>query len=185
MSTLVAIVRGVSSVAVTRSSPAMGASFAGISRFPKLMFSMASPVPKVTVWVAPNESCPSKTKMSSHPFVSSGTRSSAYEEKATYRPSALMLGLPALPFPCESSQPMLTRSRASPSRSYTNTSLLAFVSPATKFDAYDSKATYRPSALMDETKLSPLPTAPSGARLMHSMWAVCRSHRKMSSSLPV
>src|SRR5438552_2303574 len=85
--------------------------------------------------------------MSITPLVSAppGRRLLAADWKTTNRPSPLMPGLklPALAWP--PSAATLTRSVWPPLRSRTNTSVTPLVSPATRFDESDSKATMFPS----------------------------------------
>src|SRR3989442_6678301 len=85
--------------------------------------------------------------MSITPLVSAppGRRLLAADWKTTNRPSPLMPGLklPALAWP--PSAATLTRSVWPAVRSRTNTSVTPLVSPATRFDESDSKATTFPS----------------------------------------
>ena len=82
--------------------------------------------------------------------MSPGTRLLASEMKATKRPSALSAGGPrnhASRFPCMPSLATLTRSVIPVCRSRTNTSSALLLSPGTRLEADDLKATKRPSAL--------------------------------------
>ena len=65
------------------------------------------------------------------------------------RPSALIEGCRLEPFPWIPALSTLTRSVRRVCRSWTNTSSRPLVSPGTRLEAYDSKATRRPSALSD------------------------------------
>ena len=63
----------------------------------------------------------------------------------------------------------LTRSVCPRTRSRTNTSVTVLVSPATRSDAFEEKATYRPSGVIAMANpLLALPGAPSGRRLIRS-----------------
>src|SRR5438270_9004029 len=90
----------------------------------------------------------SRRKMSTIPLPSAppGRRLLAADSKTTNRPSALTLGLklPALPWP--PSVATLIRSVWPVARSRAKMSVTPLVSPATRFDESDSKATMLPSA---------------------------------------
>src|SRR5829696_7579311 len=91
----------------------------------------------------------SRTKTSEVLLVSFATRSEARDWKATKRPSDLMEGNPLSRFPCLPELLTLTRSVAPVCRSCTKASMKPLVSLATKFEASDSKATKRPSELIE------------------------------------
>jgi hypothetical protein len=103
--------------------------------------------------------------------------------KAMCRPSPLMPASALLLSPgVRPSEAMLTRSSAPVCRSFTNTSITPFVSPAAKLDARVSKATYLPSALIPGLKLERFPcVTPSGAMLTRSTAPVCRSFTNTSA----
>ena len=109
--------------------------------------------------VAPVER--SYTNTSDIPFVSPATKFEASELNATNRPSSLKTGCPLWLSASVPSDATLTRSVAPVERSYTNTSDIPFVSPATKFEAHESKATNRPSSLRDPEVLRLSPSVPS------------------------
>src|SRR5205085_986013 len=79
--------------------------------------------------------------------------------------------------PCEST---LTRLVLPALRSRTKTSLTAFVSPATRLLATESKATKRPSAEIAGRKVAPLPCAPCESTLTRLVLPVLRSRTKTS-----
>src|SRR5437762_4951613 len=113
----------------------------------------------------------SRTNTSCHPLVSPATRLVESEVKATKRPSALIAGpspvslLPRFPsFPALST---LTRSVVPVRRSWTNTSGRPLVSPGTRLDAPETKATNRPLALIDG--LPPFPWFPALSTLTRSV----------------
>src|SRR5688500_18826432 len=89
---------------------------------------------------------------------------------ATYRPSPLIDGAPLARLPWPRALVRLTRSVWRVARSWTNTSDRPLVSPDTRFLAADSKATYRPSALIDGAKLAASPDAPAEDTL--TRWVV-------------
>ena len=128
----------------------------------------------------------SYTKTSNAPFVSPGTRLEADESNATNRPLELIVigrAIPLfMPLPWVPSDATLTRSTVSASRSYTNTSEVSFVSPGTKLEAHELKATNRPSELIDGYQLPPLPSVPSDATLTRSTVSVSRSYTKTSNA---
>ena len=78
---------------------------------------------------------------STSPLVSPVTRLVAKEEKATWRPSALIDGMKLMSFDSPPPVATLTRSVVSAWRSRTKMSASSLVSPDTRFDAVDSKAT--------------------------------------------
>ena len=78
--------------------------------------------------------------------MSPGTRFDAFDSNATNRPSAEIVGYVLLLFACWPPGPTDTRRVTCATRSRTNTSMVLLVSPATRFDARDSNATYRPCA---------------------------------------
>ena len=77
---------------------------------------------------------------------------------------------------CDPSAPTLMRSVVACDTSRTKTSSVPFVSDATKFDAADTNATNRPSALMTAERLSPFPS-PDAPVDMSVVVLVCRSTR--------
>src|SRR5207249_4364126 len=92
------------------------------------------------------ETARSWTNTSYAPFASPATRLVAVPWNATKPPSAERAA-PALgPFPWVPSESTLTRSVVSVCRSWTNTSVAPFVSPATRLVAALWNATKRPSA---------------------------------------
>jgi hypothetical protein len=82
--------------------------------------------------------------------------------------------------PCTPLVSTLTRSVVPVNRSRTKTSVCAFVSPATKFVASLSKATYRPSVESDGKKLAPSPSMFPELTLTRSVVPVTRSRTKTS-----
>jgi hypothetical protein len=94
---------------------------------------------------------------------------------AMYRPLALIADpreydsnwVPSLARETSSVRPVL--------RSRTNVSSTPFVSPATRFDAWDVNATYLPSLLSDGPQDRPSAAAPSLATETHSVRTVRRS----------
>lgn len=109
------------------------------------------------------------------------TRSPADEWNTTYRPSGLMLGSRASS-PAACAPPVLTlaRSVVPNSQSRTNTSLNPLVSPATRFDAPEMNATYRPSPLTVAELDAPLPWAPVLPTLTRTVSPVELSWRNTS-----
>lgn len=97
------------------------------------------------------------TKTSVAALVSPATRLDANEEKAMRRPVALGAGSELNGFACVPPEATLTRSVVPLSRSCTKTSIWPLVSPATRSDAEEVKATERPSALTVGSPLSPSP----------------------------
>ncbi|WP_088286768.1 hypothetical protein [Kineosporia sp. A_224] len=73
----------------------------------------------------------------------------ASERKATRWPSALTVASPDSASACAPAPDTLTRVVVPATTSRRNTSHVPFVSPGTRSDASDSKATYRPSALIE------------------------------------
>ena len=133
------------------------------------------------------------TKTSKVPLVSLATRLEAADRKATKRPSALMTG-PALKlFPGSPALLTLTMvvdtkpgssktPSTSVSRSWTKTSPKPLVSPNTRLEASDWKATKRPSALiaMGKARLPLFPWPPALETLTLVVLPVWRSWTKMS-----
>ena len=87
----------------------------------------------------------SRTKTSISPLVSPGTRLLASDSNTTKRPSPLMAGKRLAPLACPPSLATLTRSVAPLLRLRTKMSLAELVSPGTRFDESDAKATRFPS----------------------------------------
>src|SRR5205823_240898 len=115
--------------------------------------------------------CRSWTNTSVAPFVSPATRLLPVLWNATKRPSAERAGPALKPF-------TLTRSVVAVCRSWTNTSVVPFVSPATRLVASLWNATKRPSAeragKAKEPPLLPFSCAtPPGAALTGSRGSVC------------
>ena len=81
------------------------------------------------------------TNTSSQPLVSPGTRLEAREWKATKRPSALMEGVQLVPLPWLPAESRLTLVVSPVWRSRTNTSEVPLVSPGTRLEAPERKAT--------------------------------------------
>ena len=131
----------------------------------------------LTRWVVPaTRSC---TKMSSsQQMPSSGARPWAAVWNTTYRPSALMDGFTLARSACSPALPTLTRCVVPATRSRTKTSVVPLVSPATRLDASDSKATNWPSPLIAgpcPLLLPAFPTDPSLATLTSSVVPAVRS----------
>src|SRR5439155_1055441 len=130
----------------------------------------------------PFEAQRSRTKRSTLPFVSPGTRLEAWLAKATKRPSAETDGdgvhTTDAPLPWVSSEATLTRSVTPVRRSWTKTSSAPFVSPLTRLEARLAKATKRPSAEMDASPEKALAWVPSDATLTRSVMRVRRSWTK-------
>src|SRR5919107_2507025 len=100
----------------------------------------------------------SRTNTSFIPLVSRRTRFVAAEVKATYRPFAEIVGSTLPLSPCRPFAPTETRCTRPDRRSRTKTSSAPLVSPGTRLDASDTKATKRPSADIAGTVCcSPLP----------------------------
>ena len=99
--------------------------------------------------------CRSWTNTSEVPLVSPGTRLVDLELKATKRPLALIKGLSLSEFPWFPAPSTLMRSVIPVCRSWTNTSDRPLVSPGTRLVARESKATKRPSALIDGGGVGP------------------------------
>src|SRR3954467_5053013 len=102
-----------------------------------------------------------RTNTSDWLLVSWGTRLPAWLEKVTNRPSAEISGNALLFFACAPLEATLARKVLSVSRSRTNTSLRPLVSSATRFLAWDRKATRWPSAEIDGEELDPEPWPPA------------------------
>src|SRR5439155_797933 len=121
-----------------------------------------------------------RTKTSTAPFVSPPTRFEANEPKATKRPSAEIDGPPLMSFPSMPAELTLTRVVVPVSRSRTKTSETPFVSPPTRFEASETKATKRPAAEIDGSLLSLFPSTPAELTLTLVMVPVSRSRTKTS-----
>src|SRR5437870_2793555 len=119
--------------------------------------------------------CRSWTNTSVAPFVSPATRLVAVPWNATKPPSAERAGPALKPFPWVPSEATLTRSVVPVCRSWTNTSVAPFVSPATRLVAVSWNATKRPSAERTGPALKPFPWLPPDATLTRSVVPVCRS----------
>jgi len=115
------------------------------------------------------------TNTSYVPFVSPATRLVDTLWNATKPPSAERAGAALESFPWVPSEVTLTRSVVPVCRSCTNTSVLPFVSPATRLVAVLWNATKRPSAERAAPALAALPSVPSEATLTRSVMPVCRS----------
>src|SRR3954454_7991081 len=102
-----------------------------------------------------------RTNTSDWLLVSWGTRLPAWLEKVTNRPSAEISGNALLFFACAPLEATLARKVVSVARSRTNTSVRRLVSSATRFPAWDRKATRRPSAEIDGEELDPEPWPPA------------------------
>jgi hypothetical protein len=102
----------------------------------------------------------SNTKMSKRPLVSPGTRFDSQEWKATRRASALRDGEALCRSTPDGGWVVLIPSVVPVCRSWTNTSVVPLVSPGTRLEANDQKATKRPSALMATSTESLSPAAP-------------------------
>jgi hypothetical protein len=115
--------------------------------------------------------------MSVSKLPSPATRLSASEVNATNRPSALIDGPVLSLLPSVPALVTLTRSVVCVCRSNTNTSKRPLVSPGTRFDSQESKATRRPSALRLGARLCS--TNPDGGWmvLIPSVVPACRSRR--------
>src|SRR5437867_687532 len=86
----------------------------------------------------------------------------AFDAKATYWPSSLMAGVTLRPWAgAVPALITLTRVVVPAPRSWTKTSGELLASPATRLEASDVKATYRPSAL--DTDGSPAAAGPSAS----------------------
>ncbi len=124
----------------------------------------------------------SATKTSRASLVSPGTSRDENDSKATELPSALMAG-PKLGLSVgRPPPPTLTRRVAPATRSWTNTSPVALASSGTRLSASDSKATSRPSPLIDGAPLGPSPGVPWGPTLASTVVWATRSRTKTSSS---
>src|SRR5439155_233563 len=118
--------------------------------------------------------------MSLAQLVSPATRLGEAEQKATKRPSALTAGAPLPQLPWVPALSTLTRSVMPVCRSWTKTSAYPLVASATRLVAYDSKATKRPSALIEGLPLEPLPSVPALLTLTRSVVPVHRSRTNTS-----
>ncbi len=87
----------------------------------------------------------SRTKTSIAPFVSPATRLVASDSNTTKRPSPLMAGQRLAPSACPPPLVTLTRSVVPLCRLRMKMSLALFVSPGTRFDESEAKATRFPS----------------------------------------
>lgn len=121
------------------------------------------------------------------------TKLVADEANATHWPSALMSGWELGPSACAPPLATLTRVVAVPpgssktplpsvSRSWTKTSSALLVSPATRLDAAETNAMWRPLALIDGWRLAPLASVPEEDTLTRTTSAVTRSRTKTSST---
>jgi hypothetical protein len=96
-----------------------------------------------------------RTKTSSSPFVSPGTRFEAGLWKATTLPVARDRGKEHQAFPCAPPESRLTRDVAPAARSRTKTSARPFASPGARSEAPLANATKRPSWESDGRSLGP------------------------------
>ena len=110
------------------------------------LFACSSSHARLASWTDP--SVRFFTNTSGRPFSSPATRFVALESKATKPPSAEMAGLLLAPSACMPSWVALTSVVVPATRSRTKMSEAPFTSPGTRFQANDSKATKRPSAVM-------------------------------------
>jgi hypothetical protein len=115
------------------------------------------------------------TKTSAVLLVSPATRLAAVDEKVTEVPSLLTAGYCAAPMPWVPSLATDTRVVVPVTRSCRNTSPLALVSPGTRFDAADLKATWRPSLLIAGESDGPSAWVPSLATETRVVVPVSRS----------
>ena len=148
--------------------------------FPLTPLACLPPEVTLTRWVLPEAR--SWMKMSRRPFVSLLTRLLAPESNTTNRPSDETEGSRLLPFPCAPFEFTLTRVVVPLPRSCTNTSIAPFVSPSTRSDAFDSKATIWPSPEMAGSALCPLLGPPPLSNDTSSVAPLSRSWTKMSHS---
>ena len=145
------------------------------------------------LWAPPESTltrvvCPvanSWTKTSVVLFVSPVTNSLAADWKTTNFPSALICGEVLSAVASVPVELTLTRTVVSRSRSWTKMSCTPFVSSDTRFVASDSKATYRPSPLIEASPLPPLASTPRESTLTRSIAPVRRSRTKMSHAVLV
>jgi hypothetical protein len=98
-------------------------------------------------------------------FVSPATSWAACEVKATKRPSELVEAESDDPSAWRPPVRTLTRAVTPLSVSRRKTSGVSFVSAVINVEAYDVKATKRPSALIEASVLSSFPSVPSPATL--------------------
>src|SRR6476660_2244852 len=117
--------------------------------------------------------------MSETPLPSLST-SGAADWKATKRASALIDGVRLEPAPSSFVLSTLTRLVVTPVRSRTNTSVPPLRSWATRLSAGESKATTRPSALIDGDPLPDFASAPEPWTLTRVIVLFVRSRRKTS-----
>src|SRR3954454_9613938 len=115
-------------------------------------------------------------------FVSCGTRLPAWVEKVTNRQSAEISGNALLFFACAPLEARLARKVELVARSRTNTSVRPLVSSATRFPAWDRKATRRPSAEIDGEELDPDPWPPAEETLTSSVVPAFTSRTNTSNS---
>jgi len=145
---------------------------------------MPSPMYAVPLWTSVSGwkvgGCSSETNVSQVLLVSAATRSVANEAKATRRPSALVDTRYDIPSPSRPPVSTLTRVQAPVAVSWRNTSVTSFPSPATRFVASDSKATYAPSSLIDGNSESESASVPELSRLTRVVRPSCRSRRNTS-----
>ncbi len=123
----------------------------------------------------------SRTKKSAIPLWSFGTRFVEREKKATKRPLSEIAGNQMLPsFASAPVELTLTRVVLPRFRSRTKTSARWFVSPRTRFEAKDEKATKRPLAEIEGKALSLFPSAPAELTLTRVVSPRTRSRTKTS-----
>src|SRR5207244_1459573 len=115
------------------------------------------------------ETISSWTNTSYARFASPATRLVAVLWNATKRPSAERAGPALASFPWVPSEAPLTRSVVPVCRSWTNTSVAPFVSPATRLVAALRDAQTRPPAERAGPALKPFPWTPPEATLMRSV----------------
>src|SRR6185295_11147542 len=123
----------------------------------------------------------SRTKKSARPLWSFGTRFVEREKKATKRPLSEIAGNQVLPsFASSPAELTPTRVVLPRFRSRTKTSGRWFVSPGTRLEAKDKKATKRPLAEIEGKALSSFPSAPVEPTLTRVVWPRTRSRTKTS-----
>ena len=152
----------------------------GRSELP-LPWAPSAPVARLTSVVT--AASMSRTKTSVLSSVSAGSRFVDDDANATWRPSPEIRDHDELPLPPAPTNPLarLTSRVVSPTVSRTNTSWSDSASPSgSKFDASDSKATWRPSSEMLGAREGPSPLTLS-ARLTSLVVPACRSRTKTSS----
>ncbi len=126
--------------------------------------------------------CRSRMYMSKVPLLSPETRLDAWDWNATYLPSALIDGLELVLSPWNPPEEIETISVTPVCRSRTYMSKVPFMSPAIRFDASDSNATYLPSALIDGRVLHASACSPPDETDTRSVTPVCRSRTNTSCS---